>query len=333
MNLKKMYLICFSVLSIASINAQTKYAKIVIYRNENTIEKTEAEYKIFADDNLTTILKNNHFEEFYMPEGSFKLNVNDVLSTTIIVKCIRSNTYYFRINRDLKLQNNPITITAIDSTTAINEIKFTKKTVVKKTDAHVAQQNRIGVFIEPGKGLNKVDVLTTTTGTEAMLSFGYEGSIGLSYSYLFSDNFGWSVELQDQFSSLTPSVNNASVMFNKGVISTTPFFTIPILKRIDQKIKIGAGVDYHFNPTLTIETEKITNGFNDEWKYNSALGYHIIAFFEMKLGKNLRGHTGLKYNDVRYTFASGKTFQPNTGDLKTPHGNSLAVSLGLEYCF
>jgi hypothetical protein len=69
MSLKKMYLISFSILSIACVNAQTRYSKIVVYRIENIIDKTEEEYKIFADDNLTTSLKNNHSGEFYMPEG------------------------------------------------------------------------------------------------------------------------------------------------------------------------------------------------------------------------------------------------------------------------
>lgn len=333
MILKKIYLICFIILSISSVYAQTKFAKIVVYRNENTSRKLEEEYKIFADGILTTILKNNLFEEFYMPEGSFKLNVNESFKTTIKVDCIKGATYYFRINQDLESQNNLITISAIDSITAKSDIKFMKKSEVKKTKIYVAQQNRIGLLIEPGLGFNKVEMVTTTTGSSAMLSFGGGGAIGLSYSYLFSDNFGWSVELKDQFSFLTPSVTNASVDFNRGLISTTPYFTFPIIKRLDQNIKIGAGIDYYFNPILAISTEKLTNGFNDKWAYNSTFGYHLIAFFDMKLGRNLRGYTGFRYSDVRYTFASSKSFHPNTVELTTPHGNSLSASFGLEYCF
>ena len=306
MSLKKFYLICICILSLAGMNAQTKYAKILVYRNENTNDKVVEEYKIYADDNLTTSLKNNCTEEFYMPEGSFTLRVNDENPTSLTVECSKNNTYYFKIYRDIILQNKSIVIMSVDSMTAKNEMKYVKKPHTRQTiESNIEHSNALGVVFEPGRGFNKVGVLSTSAGTEAMLSFGGEGTIGLNYCREFNNHFGWLVELQDQFSSIFLDTSNSSVEFNTGIISTTPYFKIPILKH-KQNIKIGAGLDYHFNPVLTYDTEKLMNGFKDEWVYNNVLGYHILFYFETKLGKKLRGHTGLKYSDVQYSFASSK---------------------------
>jgi len=321
-------------MSLASLNAQTKYAKIVVYRNENTTGKVEEEYKIFADDNLTTSLKNYHLEEFFMPDGSFKLKVNEIYASVRKVECASGHTYYYRINRNFSLPDKPITIVSVDSMTANNELKYLKSNFVRKpNDINIARQSGIGIIIEPGVGFEKTGLIGTTVGTQSMISFGGGVALGLSYSYKFSDYFGWSAELSKQFSTLTPSLTNASVTFDQGVLSTTPYLIIPVAIRDEKQIKLGVGVDYRFNAVLSFETEKLVNGFNDKWTYNNTLGYHVIAFYEVMLNRYLRGHVGLKYNDARYTFIMGEKYQPNEPELRTPRGNSLSGSFGLEYCF
>ncbi|MDP4239826.1 MAG: hypothetical protein Q8904_10205 [Bacteroidota bacterium] len=335
MSLKKMYLIFFTILSIASVNAQTRYAKIVVYRIENIREKTEEGYKIFTDDNLTANLTNNHFEEFFMPEGRFRLRVNTENPATQIVECSKGSTYYFKIYRNLNLPTKPITINSVDSITAKNEIKQMKRTHYKHTvGSNMIYQDAIGLVLEPVTGFNKVGVLKTTDGAEGRLSFGGEGAIGLSYSHELTENYGYLIELQDRFGSIFLDDKNSTVDFNTGMLSVSPYFVIPVDLKIAQKFKLGLGLDYYFNPTLTYYySEKMVNGFNDVWNYNNALGYHILFFIETKVGKKLKVHTGLKYSDVQYSFASSKTHQPSDNNLRNPHGNSLAVSLGLEYCF
>lgn len=265
MNLKKLYLICFSLISLAGLNAQTKYAKIVVYRNENTKDNIEEEYKIFANGNLTTSLKNYHFEEFYMPDGNFKLKVNEIYATVRNVECAVGRTYYLRIYRNLSSPDKPITIEAIDSVSANNDLKYMKSYFVNKPKVVKSiRQNGIGIMIEPGVGFEKVGVINTTVGTQVMHSFGGGTALGLCYSHDFGDYFGWSAELSHQFSILTPRVTNADVTFTQGVISATPYFAIPLIKKDEQRIKLGGGVDYRFNPVLTIETEKLTGGINDK---------------------------------------------------------------------
>jgi len=334
MNLRKLYLVSISIMSLASLNAQSKYAKIVVYRNENTTDKVEEEYKIFADDNLTTSLMNYHFEEFYMPKGSFKLKVNEIFASVSKVVCAAGQTYYYRINRNFSLPDKPITIVAVDSVTANNELKYLKSYFVHKPNVkNIDLRNGIGINLEPGVGFENVQIMGTTVGTAVMLSFGGGASFGLNYSYKFSDYFGWSAELSHQLSVLSPRLTNADVTFDQSIISTTPYLTIPVFKRNEQHIKIGGGIDYHFSPVLIIETEKISNGFNDKWTYANAFGYHLIIFYEAMLGANVRGHVGFKYSDVQYSYIYGEKYQPNDGQLKTPRGNSIFFSLGAEYCF
>lgn len=334
MHLKKFYLICISILSVAGINAQAKYAKIVVYRNENSKDKSEEEYKIFANENLTTSLKNYNFEEFYMPDGSFKLKVNEIYATVRKVECVAGRTYYFRIYRNLSLQDKPITIDAIDSVTANNDLKFLKSSFVSKPKiAEVIQKNGIGIIIEPSIGLEKVEMITTTAGTAVMHSFGGGALFGVSYNRKVSEYFGWSAELSEQSSILTPHITNGDITFTQGVLSATPYLTIPLAKKDEQRIKLGGGVDYRFNPVLNIETEKIIGGINDKWTYGSVFGYHLIAFFEAKLGEYMRGHIGLKYNDARFSYLFGEKYQSYDPLLRNPHANSIGISLGVEYCF
>ena len=322
-------------MSIASVNAQTRYAKIVVYRIEDTIEKTDEGYKIFTDGNLATSLRNNHFEELYMPEGRFRLRVNDENPATQTVECSEGNIYYFKIYRNLDLPTKPITIKSIDSITAKNEMKKIKKTQYKKSStSHMIRQNGVGFVLETITGFNKVGILRTTAGVIETLSFGGVGAIGLSYSHEITDSYGYLIELEDRFGSIFLDDKSSTVDFNTGVLSASPYFAIPIALPIAQKIKLGVGLDYYFNPSLSYYySERMVNSFNDVWNYNNALGYHILFFIETNVGKNLRIHTGLKYSDVEYSFASSKTRQPSDDNLKKTQGNSLAVSLGLEYFF
>jgi hypothetical protein len=334
MNLKSCFFIIFGLIYLVNLSAQTQYAKIVVYRNEPINVKEEEVFKIYADETLTTILRNNTFEEFYMPEGSFKLKVNEIYPTICKVACNIGHTYYYRINRNFSLADKPITIVSVDSLTANNELKYLKSNILKKSNVvNIDRRNSIGFVFEPGVGFEKIGILNTTVGTQVMHSFGGGVAFGLSYGYKFSDYFGWSLELSKQFSVLNPSVTNASVVFNQGVFSTTPFFTIPLIKRYKQKIKVGGGVDYRFGAVLNIETEELNNGFNDKWTYKNTFGYHVITFYEWELGTNIRMHGGFKYNDAHYSYVWSEKFIPLDPRLRTPHGNSLSVSIGCDYFF
>lgn len=322
------------MLFIVCMNAQNKYAKIVVFRNENNKENEEDSYRIYTDENLTTSLRNYHFEEFYMPEGSFKLKVNEIYPPTVIVRCKAGQTYYFRINRDLSLPDKSIIIVAVDSISASNEIKLLKRYFVSKPGIiKLHRNNGVGVIFEPGVGFEKIGMISTTDGMQVMHSFGGGVSFGLTFLHKFSDYFGWSAALSRQFSILNPPVTNASVVFNQGVLSTTPFLTIPVIKRNKQNIRIGGGLDYHFNPVLTIETEELLGGFNDKWTYKYAFGYHLICFYEVMFTSKVSGHFGFKYTDVKYSYIMGEKYQPYDPRLLNPRGNALSASLGIEYRF
>jgi len=334
MNLKNLYYSLVGLFCFINLSAQLPYEKIIVYRNEPVHEREDETYLIFANETLTTTLKNNTYQEFYMPGGSFTLQVSEVFPTKKDVACQYGRSYYYRINRNVNLTDKSITIVAVDSLAAANEIKYLKSTVaIKKNIIKFDRRNSFGVVFEPGVGFEKVGMLSTTVGTQVMHSFGGGVAFGLSYGYRFSDYFGFVSAFSKQFSVLSPRVTNASVVFDQGVFSTTPYFTIPLMKRYEQKIKLGVGLDYRFGADLEIETEKLEDGFNDIWKYKNAFGYHILAAYEWELGGNMRMHGGFKYNDARFSYVWSEQYTPLDPKLKSPHANSLSVSVGLEYLF
>lgn len=331
---KKICLICFTFISISCVYAQNKFAKIVVYRIEDDIEKTDEKYKIFTDDNLTISLRNNHFGEFYMPEGRFNLRVNEENPTVRIVDCTKGNIYYFKIYRNIDIASQTVIISSVDSITAKNEMRSIGKTQYKKsTSSDLVRQNAIGLVIEPIRGLNHVAILNTTIGTTEFLSFGGNAAFGLSYSRDFSNNYGFLLELENRFSSIYLD-SDIAADFSTGQFSVSPYYSIPIDLKIAQKFKLGLGLDYYFNPLLSFyNSNKVQNSFNDEWIYKDALGYHFLLYFETQITEKLRIHTGLKYSDVKYTFESSRNRYPIDLNQINPRGNSIAVSLGLEYCF
>jgi len=334
MKLYQLILISFFLSSAISISAESKYSKIVIFRNEKNTENVEEEYKIYANDVLTTSLKNNHFEEFYMISGNFKLKVNKIYPTVYPVECSKSQTCYFRINRDLNLPGNPVIIEPVDSIAANEVLKHLKSDFAYQTKViKLDRPNGFGLILDVGVGLDKVDVMNTTESTLVFLSFGGGAEFGLNYSYQFSNYFGCSMALSHQFNGLTPGVDNASVDFNRNVFSSTPYFIIPVIKRNSQGIKIGGGLDYYFNPNLNIKTTKIINGFSDEWKYKNTFGYHLIANYTGMISENLRGYVGLKYSDVQYEFSSGRMYSASVWNLMTPNGSAMSMDMGFEYRF
>lgn len=331
---KKFILTALLLVYFACLISQEKYARIIVYRNEISKTVSNEGYKIFTDDNLTTILSNYSFEEFYMPAGSFKLKVNEIFPSISTVNSIAGNTLYFRISRNFNVPDNPITIVAVDSVLALNELKFLKKvSITNKKIIKTKSYNGIGFSFEPGVGFEKIGLLGTTLGTQVMHSFGGGMLLGLNYNRSVNDYFGLSASLAYQFSMLTPNVTNADVKFTQGILSFSPFFLVPLNKKNGARIKLGGGTDYHFTPILNIETEEIINGFNDKWTYKNSFGYHLYTYFETMLSDNVRLHAGFKYNDARFRYIYGEKFMPTNPMLFHPHANALAVSIGFEHCF
>lgn len=173
MKLKKIILTSLILMYFNCLSSQEKYAKIIVYRNEISKAAPTEGYKIFADENLTTILNNYSFEEFYMPSGTFKLKVNEYFPTTCIVNSVAGKTLYYKINRNFDIPEKPVTIVAIDSAIAVTDLKLLKKVSVSNHKIIKKKiENGLGFSIEPGVGFEKIGLINTTIGTQVMHSFG-----------------------------------------------------------------------------------------------------------------------------------------------------------------
>jgi len=335
MHLKKLYLICIGMISLAGMNAQTKYAKIVVYRNELSQDYSKENYKIYTNDVLTTDLRNFNFEEFYMQEGNFKLKVNEIYSSVYNVTCKAGLTYYFKINRDFSLPDKPILITRVDSIAAVKEMKNLRNNSTGHAKIRkLYRSNSVGLIFDVGLGLQSIPMMNTTNSDMVSISFGGGANFGLGYNYEFNDYFGMEFGISHQTSFLSMNITNASISFDRNNITFSPFITIPVTKRNSQRIKLGGGLDYYFTSQLDIDTEKLKNGFKDLWSYSNTFGYHFKTAYEFMPSTKFRVSTGLEYRVVDYKFYWGEKYGPTaSNDLNSPNGSGLFFCIGFNYCF
>lgn len=335
MYLKKLYLVCISIISLTSLNAQSKYAKIVVYRNELSQDYSKENYKIYTNDILTITLPNFSFEEFYMPEGNFKLKVNEIYPSMYNVTCKAGLTHYFKINRDFSLPDKPILITNVDSITAEKDLRNLRNNSKGNTKTiKLYRSNSAGVIFDIGVGLQNIPMLNTTTSDMVSISFGGGANFGLGYSYEFNDYLGFETGISHQTSTLNMNITNASITFDRNNITLSPFITIPVIKKNSQRIKLDGGIDYYFTSQLNMDTEKLTNGIKDVWSYSNTFGYHIKTAYEFMPSNEIRVSAGFVYRVVDYKFYWGEKYGPVAGNpLISPNGNGIFVCLGLNYCF
>ncbi len=335
MNLKRMSLICISIMSLANLYAQSKYAKIVVYRNEFSQDYAKESYKVYSNDVLTTTLWNFNFEEFYMSEGNFKLKVNEVYSTVYNVTCKAEKTYYFRINRDFSLPDKPILITKVDSISAVKELKnLRNNSKGNNKTIKLYRPNSAGLIIDVGVGLQSIPMLNTINHDLVSISFGGGANFGFGYIYEFNDYFGFESGITHQTSFLNMNLTNASISFDRNNITFSPFITIPVIKKNSQRIKLAGGLDYYFTSQLNMDTEKLISGIKDLWSYSDTFGYHFKTAYEFMPNKDFRVSAGFEYRAVDYKFYWGEKYAPNVGtELSTPSGNGIFFCMAFNYCF
>ena len=97
------------------------------------------------------------------------------------------------------------------------------------------------------------------------------------------------------------------------------------------RFKVGAGIDYYWYSKLIINTSKLTNGFDDSWKYDKTFGYHVRVNFEMNLNERWSLDYALKYYNVKYK----ATYEnPASGDkFYNTIGSGVDLIIGLNYHF
>jgi hypothetical protein len=202
--------------------------------------------------------------------------------------------------------------------------------------------NRVGLNLNIGGGFESIAMFTTEDGEDSEISFGGGVGMGLLYGYEAADYLDLVVSLNYQFSELRPLLKNAEVIYDRLILSFTPSYIQSIDAENLMRLKFGAGIDYYSNGLLTIKGNKVPDGFNDEWDYKNAAGFHLSLLFEILnidlLGSSTRFWSmagGLKWYTIYYKFGSSKNgiYFPSDKKLSDPTGSGIDLLMGLYYNF
>lgn len=195
-------------------------------------------------------------------------------------------------------------------------------------------KNRIGLNGGGGTGFTSVSIVTLTDGTQASISFG-GGTVGnFEYGYEFTRHFDLAIDFGYQASALDKTIQNGSMAFNRGIISLTPSYILPLTRRDKTRFKFGVGIDWIYYAYLNFDLSKVKGGVKDDWKYNGAFGEHLSIIFELNTNnRRFSFDVEFKLYNANYSFNSGSYSYPTNDDLKKPSGSGIDFLFGVYYHF
>jgi hypothetical protein len=308
-------------------------SKVIFYREFN-YQGSAISYKVLVEDSMVVKLKNNSYFSYSCLPGEYNFQINNFQNTKLHLKVEQGKTYYLRFGIRMGFWSGIPELLLVDSVSAypsINNGSMRKLDI--QNNPLILPKNRFGLNANMGGGFESFPMATTNVGKESTISFGGGYGIGLKYGHEFNKHFDLAIDLNYQFSDLIPFLNNADVTFGRGIISITPSYILPIDGGDAMRIKFGAGLDDYFGSALTIDLSKLTNGFNDEWKYKNSLGYHLSAIFELNISDNWSFNYGLKWYNVSYSFNKSNHRYPTVNKLKSPNGSGIDFLCGIYYHF
>ena len=318
--------------SIVSVNNSTT-SKVVVYRESNFLGSAIS-YKIFSGDSLLVKLKNNSYFIYSCSPGVYDIHINKLSNMKVHLKVEPGKTYYLRFDLRIGFWSSVPELSLIDSISAYPAIhNGSMRLLDKQNTPLVRPKNRFGMNLNLGGGFDNSTWATTSDGKEATTSFGGGFALGLKYGHEFSQHFDLAFDLNYQSSLLIPSLSNGNVTFNRGILSVTPSYIVPIDGGDAMRLKFGAGIDSYFGSNLSIELSKMSGGFDDNWTYKNSFGYHLSAIFEQNISDKWSLNYGLKWYTVSYTFDKGGISYPTDSKIKSPNGSGIDFLFGVYYHF
>ncbi|MDR2843931.1 MAG: DUF2846 domain-containing protein [Candidatus Symbiothrix sp.] len=339
--MKKLFLILFSILvSLPGMaSADVPSSKIIIYR-EPSFQGSLVSFNVFINDTLCAKLKNNSYYEYDCVPGSYVVSIDNNSNASIYLKVEEGRDYYLRFGLVMGLWITTPELILVDNTFGERSLKRSDMKQIETISAsYVAPKSRIGVHLGGGGGFKQVlkIPIVSNNGRESTstLSFGGGFAIGAEYGRELTKYFDLAIGLDYQVSSLTPTVEDITFNFSRGVVSATPSVTIPIGKQGDMSLKIGPGLDVYFGNKLKIaDKDGAMDYMRDTWHYQSTLGYHAKAVVEIRLSDIFSGNFALRFYNVDYKFDKSGTYYPyNTSKLYAPSGAGIDLTIGIFYHF
>lgn len=308
-------------------------SKIIFYREYN-FQGSAISYKVFVNDSMVVKLKNNSYYIYSCLPGEYDFQINKFQETKLHLKVEQGKTYYLRFGFRMGVWSGIPEFLLVDSVSAYPSINNrSMRKLDKNNTPFLRPKNRLGLNANLGGGFESTPMATSTDGKESKISYGGGCAIGLKFGHEFNKHFDLAMDINYQFSGLRPNLNNADINFGRGILSLTPAYILPINGGDAMRLKFGAGLDYYFDNKLTIETNKLSGGFNDNWTYSNTFGYHSNLIFELNISDNWSFNYGLKWYNVSYAFDKGGSHYPTDTKLKSPNGSGLDFLFGFYYHF
>ncbi len=333
--MKKQFILFFFVFGFihAVLSNDTIASKIVFYREYNYYGSAIS-YKIFVNDSMVVKLKNNSFFVYNCLPGDYDIEINKFKEPKLHLKVEKGKTYYLKFGIRMGVWSGIPELILVDSVSAYPTISSGSMRELNNNIPLVRPKNRFGLNINIGGGFERIPMIEMDNGKEAKISFGGGFGIGIKYGHEFNKHFDLALDLNYQFSLLSPTLKNADISFKRGFVSITPSYILAIDGGDAMRLKFGGGLDYYWGTLLTIESSEVSGGFDDEWKYRSSLGYHVNVIFELNISDNWSVNYGLNWYNVGYEFKSSRNFFPTDNNkLKQPDGSGIDFLFGFYYHF
>ncbi len=322
----------FSVVLFACFSIQSSFAKgkIIFYR-ESGYTGGGVDFKIFVNDS-TIKLRNSSFNSMDCAPGDYTIALKNSATPALRLKVEDNKNYYIRFILNYGFWSATPQLILVDSLSAAPALRGDVIKDYNNKALWTHPKHKLGLNMDIGFGFQNTTMAVTTDNKDSKISAGGGVGFGLKYAYEFNRHFEGDVDLNYRFSELQPYLQNAKVTFSRTNLSITPLYIIPVGDGYLMRWKVGAGLDYHMSPSMSISTASI-GGFKDEWKYDDAFGYHVRVIFEMYTNKNWSFIYGLNWCNTSYKFNSSGSYYPTGTELSKPDGSSIDLMLGAYYNF
>lgn len=330
----KKFLLSLLALSLLSFSAYTNDStdcKIVFYRTFNPTFKTDI--NIFINGQFIIKLENYSYYEYSCKTGLYTIETGRTNSPGYYMDATKAKTYYVELRPfEYGLANQ---IQFIESDSSVYPVIYNSpmKRLEPRISLYMRPRTRIGLTTSMGAGFNSMDMIEMENGKMSKFSYGGGFAIRLRFGYEPNDITDFCFEYSFQQSNLVPEISNGSMSFSKNLISLTPSLVIPVDPRNTMRFKLGAGLDYYFSNKLELELSQIPGGFNDEWIYEKAIGYHGRIIFEFNYSEVFSMYFGLKICTANYQFQSGGMYYPTSSEMTNPSGAGIDFEYGINFHF
>jgi hypothetical protein len=195
---------------------------------------------------------------------------------------------------------------------------------------------RISFISIAGFGFDKIHLGVTEQGDDVTISAGGGMGLGFEAGYTFNGLFELSAAYVYKYGELSVVVDNASGYFEHGNFMLTGKFIARI--KAKSSLNYGGGLGLLNAGTMDLDFSKVTDGERYVFKYNTAVGYHVLAEFQHRFTQKwslIAGFTiyGGNYNHMKSFTARSVSVPVNLAppDFQNLNGSGLDIYAKISF--